>query len=578
MKAGAVVLAIVTIAVCWPVDARRAELNSDKFEDVTQAAGINFFHFNGMSGEHYFAEMMGSGAALFDYDNDGDLDIFIVQGTMLGAGKTLADARFPPRQPAPLRGRLYRNDMIVNGKATGTLKFTDVTEQSCIRADRYGMGVAAGDFNNDGWVDLYITNFGSSQLWRNNGNGTFTDVTQVSETENLSWGVSAAFLDFDRDGWLDLFVGNYVDFRFSSLKKCFAPGGTADYCGPLAYDPLPNRLLHNRRNGTFEDVTVKAKMANEFYGALGVVCDDFDGDGWMDIYVANDERPNQLWMNQRNGTFKNQALIAGCALSKDGVAQSGMGVDAGDFDNDGDEDLVVTNLKGEYADLYVNDGKGWFEDLSSDSGLAASSTAYSGFGTGFIDYDNDGWLDLVIVNGEVRTIEDKARAGDPYPLDQPKLLLHNDRNGRFKNETSSAGPVFASSEVSRGLAFGDVNNDGAIDMLIVNNNGPARLLVNRVGQQKHWLGLRMIGEKTGRDMLGTRVALFRPQAPALWRRVHTDGSYASSNDPRVLFGLGDSPQISKVRAYWVSGRKEEWTGLPVDRYTTLREGSGRAVD
>jgi hypothetical protein len=337
-------------------------------------------------------------------------------------------------------------------------------------------------------------------------------------------------------------------------------------------------LFHNRGDGTFEDVTAKAGMADEFYGALGVVCADFNGDDWIDIYVADDERPNQLWINQRHGMFKNQALIAGCALSKDGVAQSGMGVDAGDFDNDGDEDILVTNLMGEYTDLYVNDGKGWFEDFSSQSGLAAASTAYTGFGAGFLDYDNDGWLDVLIVNGEVRTIEDKARAGDPYPLDQPKLLLRNLGNGRFENVSSKAGPVFALPEVSRGVAFGDVDNDGDTDVLIVNNNGPARLLINNAGHQKHWLGLRMIGTKGGRDMLGTRVALFRPHAPILWRRVRTDGSYASSNDPRILFGLGDSPELTKIRAYWVSGRREEWMGIPADRYTTLREGSGRAID
>jgi len=255
-----------------------------------------------------------------------------------------------------------------------------------------------------------------------------------------------------------------------------------------------------------------------------------------------------------------------------------MGVDAGDFDNDGDEDLIATNLMGEYADLYVNDGKGWFEDFSSESGLALATTAYTGFGAGFLDYDNDGWLDVLIVNGEVRTIEDKARAGDQYPLDQPKLLLHNLGNGRFENVSSKAGPVFALPEVSRGVAFGDVDNDGDVDVLIVNNNGPARLLINNVGHQKHWVGLRMIGGKATRDILGTRVALFRPHAPTLWRRVHTDGSYASSSDPRVLFGLGDSPEISKVRAHWVSGRKEDWVEIPVDRYTTLREGSGRPVD
>jgi hypothetical protein len=336
-------------------------------------------------------------------------------------------------------------------------------------------------------------------------------------------------------------------------------------------------LFRNRGDGTFEDVTAKSQIGREYYGALGVVCADFDGDGWVDIYVADDQRPNQLWINQRNGTFKNQAMLAGCALNKDGVAQSGMGVDAGDFDNKGNEDILVANLTGEYATLFVNDGKGWFEDRSSETGLGMPTMAYTGFGAGFLDYDNDGWLDILIANGEVKTIEALVRAGDPYPYRQPKLLLHNRGDGHFENVSHQAGAVFNLAEVSRGAAFGDVDNDGDTDVLIVNNNGPARLLVNNVGHQKHWLGLRLVGEKVNRDMLGTRVALFRPQGPTLWRRVHSDGSYASANDPRVLFGVGDSAEITKVRAYWVSGRVEEWTGLPIDRYTTLREATGKAV-
>jgi hypothetical protein len=528
-----------------------------------------------MSGEHYYPEMIGSGAALFDYDNDGDLDIFIVQGAMLGPGKTLADAMFAPH--GPLGCRLFRNDTVTNSDGTRTLKFSDVTLESGIDARDYGMGVAAGDFNNDGWVDLYITNFGHNQLWRNNGDGTFTDVTQTSGTDVLGWSTSAAFVDFDHDGWLDLFVGNYVNFRFADIKKCSSESGAPDYCGPLAYDPLPNRLFRNRRDGTFEDVTAKSQIGREFYGALGVVCADFNGDGLIDIYVANDERPNLLWINQGDGTFKNQALLAGCALDAHGLPQSSMGVDAGDVDNDGYEDLLVTNLSGEYADLYRNGGQGWFDDRSMESGLAALTMPYTGFGAGFLDYDNDGWLDIFIANGAVRTIESQARAGNRFPLGQRSLLLRNLANGRFKDVSQTGGHVFDLLEVSRGAAFGDIDNDGDTDVLLVNNNGPARLLINNVGHRKHWLGLRMVGEKVNRDILGTGVALFRPNAPTLWRRVRTDGSYCSAHDPRVSFGLGDSSEVSTIRAHWVSGRIEEWRGLAIDRYTTLREGTGRAV-
>jgi hypothetical protein len=545
------------------------------FTDKARQAGIDFVHFNGMSGEHYYVETVGAGAALFDYDNDGDLDIFILQGNMLGPGKTLAQAIVPPK--GPLQGRLFRNDTVVNPDGGRTLKFTDVTEQCGIKATGYGMGVATGDYNNDGWVDLYITNFGHNQLWRNNGDGTFTDVTQASGTDVTGWNSSAAFVDYDRDGWLDLFVCSYVNFDFSNLKKCFASSGAVDYCGPLAYTPVPNHLFRNRRDGTFEDVSIKSGIGTEPGGALGVVCADFDGDGWIDIYVADDERPNMLWINQRDGTFKNQAVLAGCALNKDGIPQSSMGVDAGDFDNNGTEDLIVSNLTGEYATLYVNDGKGWFDDKSFETGVAVASAPYTGFGAAFLDYDNDGWLDILIANGAVKTIEAQARAGDVYPLGQQKLLLHNLGNGRYEDVNRHAGAVFTGTSVGRGAAFGDIDNDGGTDVLIVNNNGPVQLLINNVGHKKNWLGLRMVGEKVNRDIVGTRVALYRSHGPTLWRRARADGSYACANDPRILFGLGDSPEVSKLRVYWVSGRVEEWTSVPVNKYTTLREGSGTPV-
>lgn len=540
------------------------------FSDRAKEAGIDFVHFNGASGFHYYPETMGSGVALFDYDNDGDLDIFLVQGSMLGpdANQTL----YTPQ--LPLRGRLYRNDSVRNADGTCTLKFVDVTEQCGIRAEGYGMGVAAADFNNDGWVDLYITNFGHNQLWRNNGDGTFTDVTAASGADVPGWSICASFFDYDRDGWLDLFVANYVDFRFTNLPKCLSPSGAPDYCSPLAFSPLPNRLFRNRRDGTFEDVTARSGIGSEFNASMGAVCADFNGDKWPDIFISDDLRPNQLWINQHDGTFKNEALIAGCALDPDGDAQSSMGVDAGDLLGHGVEDLVVATIGGQHADLFANDGKGWFEELSYKSGLASATRRYTGFSIGMLDYDNDGWLDLFIVNGAVRTIEDEARKGVRYPYAEPNLLLHNDGKGRFEDVSSSAGSGFSSPEVGRGAAFGDIDNDGGIDVVVVNNSGPARLLMNNVGRRKPWIGLRMVGEQYHRDMLGTRVAVFRRGAPALWRRVHTDGSYCSSNDPRIVFGLGDAPEITKVQAHWVSGRIEEWTNLPLGRYTTLREGSG----
>lgn len=544
------------------------------FTECAKEAGIDFVHFNGMCGYHYYPEVMGSGIALFDYDNDGDLDIFIVQGNMLGP-HDVSQATYHPQ--LPLRGRLYRNDSVRHADGTCTLKFVDVTEESGIRATGYGMGVAAADFNNDGWVDLYVTNFGHNQMWRNNGDGTFTEVTKESGTDVLGWSCSAAAVDYDRDGWLDLFVTNYVDFRFTEQKKCLAPSGAEDYCGPLAFGVLPNHLFRNRRDGTFEDVTARSKIGGEFAGALGVLCADFNGDGWPDIFVTNDMRPNQLWMNQRDGSFKNDALIAGCALNRDGGPQSSMGIDAGDMFGHGYEDLVITNLTGQYAYLYANDGKGWFEDRSFESGLASATRRYTGFGVRMIDYDNDGNLDLLMINGAVTMIEEQMRKGSVYPLAQTKLLFHNNGKAHFENVTDQAGPSFSQLLVGRGAAFGDIDNDGDIDVVLLNNNGPVQLLINNVGHKKPWIGFRMIGEKYKRDMLGTRVAVYRKNAPTLWRRVHQDGSYCSSNDPRVLFGLGDNTEITKVEAHWISGRVEEWTGLPLGKYSTLQEGSGKTI-
>jgi enediyne biosynthesis protein E4 len=571
-----VVAAVSALAVIssGPYSLEEATQAKGIFSDRAVKYGIDFLHFNGMTGQHHYPEMVGSGTALFDYDNDNDVDVLLIQSSSLGPTGTLVDALFPWHGPIPPRTQLFRNDLTFSADGPPTVRFTDVTAQSGINATGYGMGVAVGDYDNDGCLDVFITNFGNTQLWRSNCNGTFRDATEASGTSVAGWSVSAAFLDFDRDGWLDLFVGQYVNFNFSNVKRCTSSGGAEDYCGPLAYEPLPNRLFRNRRDGTFEDVTGKSGIGREFYGALGVASADFNGDGWIDIFVANDERPNLLWINQKDGTFRNEALLAGCALNKDGQAQSCMGVDAGDVDNDGDEDLIVANLMGEYATLYINDGKGSFEDRSSESAVTTPTSPFTGFGTGFLDYDNDGLLDIMIVNGEVKTIEALARAGDRYPLRQRKILLHNVGKGRFADVTTSAGQVVQLPEVSRGAAFGDVDNDGDTDVVIANNNGPARLLMNDIGQQRHWVGLRLVG-KANRDAVGSRLILSRPNGPTLWRRSRSDGSYASVNDSRVLFGLGDAKGFSKVRVYWASGQVEEFSGVAVDHYTMLKEGKGK---
>ena len=546
------------------------------FVDRADDTGLRFTHFNGMSGQFYQPEVVAPGVAMFDYDNDGDLDIFLIQGQMLGVGKTLKDPPFAAKDRTTLRGRLYRSDLKIDADGTPALHFTDVTEQSGIDARGYGMGVATGDFNNDGCIDLYLTNFGQNQLYRNNCDGTFTDVSKQSGVVgDAAWSVSASFLDFDRDGWLDLFVCGYLDYTVESDKQCHSWSGERDYCVPNSYRPAQSRLYHNNRNGTFTDVTARALVGGEHGPALGVVTADFNGDGWADIYVANDGQPNSLWINQHDGTFKNTAVLSGVALNADGKATASMGVDAGDFDGDGKLDILVTNLTGEGLSLFVNDGTGSFEDDAKHAGLFGPSLQYTGFGTAWFDFDNDGWLDIMTANGAVRTLEALARARDPFPLHQQKQLFHNLGNSRFEDITRRAGQVLQVSAVSRGAAFGDIDNDGDTDVLVGNDNGKPQLLINNVGSRNHWVGLRLLGGQTPRDMLGARVAIVREDGKTLWRQARADGSYASANDPRVLVGLGRSSKSPLVHVIWPSGRVEEWTGIPVDRYSTLKEGSGK---
>jgi hypothetical protein len=576
------------LAAGAPAPAPAAEPAEEIFVDRAAEVGIDFVHTNGMSGELYFAEMMGQGAALFDYDNDGDLDAYLVQGAPLGEGEAAARAAAAAKHPLPLSDRLYRNDLEVRPDGSRVLRFTDVTEESGIArlALGYGMGVAAGDYDNDGWTDLYLTNLGPNQMLRNRGPGpdgvTFEDATAATGTGDPLWGVPAVFFDYDRDGWLDLFVGNYVDFRIATHKPCSSPAGALDYCSPSAFRPEPDRLFHNLGadggGARFEDVTRRAGLHAEFGSALGAAAADFDGDGWLDLYVANDGNPNQLWLNQRDGTFENGALLGGCAVNEEGQPQASMGVVTGDLDGDGSEDLFLTHLDRETNALYLNDGAGMFEDRSQESGLGAPSWPYTGFGVALLDYDGDGWQDLFVANGAVTRIEEQVRAGEPYPLRQKNQLFRALGGGRFEETTARAGEVFALSEVSRGVAAGDVDNDGDPDVLMSNSAGPARLLIGQAGQGRPWLGLRLVGGDPPRDQLGARVALHRAGARTLWRHARTDGSYASAGDPRALFRLGDGAAVERAVVRWPSGRVEEFRDLPLGRYTTLREGSGKRLE
>ena len=556
---------LIGIAVFCLVPANTKETSKPIFNEVAAEVGLNFRHYNGMNGKFFLPEIMGAGAALFDYDSDSDLDVFIVQGSALEPGNKPESTLFPWKGSEPPRGRLFRNDLD-NGK----LRFTDVTEKSRIRATGYGMGVAAGDINNDGKPDLYITNLGSNQMYLNKGDGTFDDVTKSSATDDPRWTTSASFVDYDRDGWLDLMVVNYADFTTTNSPNCYAPTSARDYCTPRVFRPPGNRLFHNRRDRTFEDMTVTAGVDKEFGHGLGIVSADFNDDGWSDIYVANDGDPNQLWINQKDGTFKNEALLAGAAVNRDGKTEAGMGVDAGDFDGNGTDDIFITHLMEETHTLFTNLGDAVFEDRTRETGLVMPGRRFTGFGTLFFDYDNDGWLDLLVVNGAVQLLPELMRKRDPFPLGQPNQLFRNTGNGRFVEVVEQAGATFALLEVGRGAAFGDIDNDGDTDVLVANNNGPARLLLNQLGNRNHWLGLRLV-TKNGRDALGAQVDVIVKKNQVLRRRVRSDGSYLSANDPRVLVGLGNVTQVEAVRVRWPDGSVGEWKSPLIDRYTTLKQ-------
>jgi hypothetical protein len=559
--------------------AGRGAAERPPFAEVAAQAGLDFVHDNGMAGEMYFPEMLGPGVALLDADGDGDLDVFAGQGDRLGPGDGPGGAPAAGRG-APGQHRLYRNDLVA-GPDGGSLAFTDVTAASGIAPGGYNMGVATGDYDGDGDPDLYLANYGSDRLLRNDGGGRFTDVSAAAGVGTDHWSAGASFADFDRDGDLDLWVVHYVRFDVAENPTCFAPSSRRDYCGPADFPPVADRLLENRGDGTFADVSARAGIARAARPGLGVVVLDADGDGWPDVYVANDGAPNQLWVNRRDGTFRDDAVLAGVAVNADGRAEAGMGVDAGDYDNDGDEDLVVVHLQQETNTLYANLGGGLWEDVTAAAGLAAPSLPFTSFGAGWIDYDHDGWLDLLVANGAVRILEERARQGDPFPLAMTNQLFRNlgpDAAGRvrFTEVTGEAGPAFALAEVSRAAAFGDLDDDGDTDVVISHAAGPLRLLRNEVGQDRPWLGLRLV-DRDGREAVGARVEVRRRGAPTLVRRSHTDGSYGAASDPRVRVGLGGGAEVTGIRVTWPDGASETWPAPPLGRYTTLVAGRAPAT-
>ena len=548
-----------------PPAAAQSRAAGPLFVESAAATGLVFLHENGASGQYAMPELIGAGAAVFDYDGDGDLDVFLVQSGELsagGGGKTGAISR------------LFRNDLAAATTGRPVLRFTDVTERAGLAWRAYGMGAATADYDNDGDIDLFLTSFGPEALFRNNGNGTFSDVTAAAGVSDPLWSTSAAFLDYDRDGDLDLFVANYLDFALTDNKVCHDALGARDYCGPRAFRPVPDRLYRNDGHGRFQDVTEATGISRADGAGLGVSAGDYNRDGWLDLYVANDATPNQLWINQRNGTFRDEGVLSGSALNAAGNPEGSMGIASGDPDADGDEDLFVTNIIGETFVLYENDGRATFDDARGRWGVAQPTAAFTGFGTDWIDYDNDGWLDLFITNGAVNIIE--SQRGQPVPFRMKNLLFRNPGTRRLVDVSAGAGPAFAADQTGRGAAFGDLDNDGDVDIVATNNGGPVRLLINEAAAGAHWLQLRLL-QPGNRHGLGAWVGVERTGRPTLWRRVKTDGSYASASDSRLQFGLGGAPAIDAVVVHWTDGRRERWTGIQADRLVTLRRETGQQL-
>jgi len=530
--------------------------SSITFRDITQQAGIHFVHNNGAFGKKYLPETMGPGVAFIDYDNDGWQDIYIVNGTDW--------PRHPSKHSTP---KLYHNNH------DGT--FTDVTRKAGLDVEMFGMGVAVGDYDNDGYDDLFVTAMGQSHLFHNNGNGTFTDVTQKAGLMGpKEFSTSAAWVDYDRDGKLDLVVGNYVQWSIESDLYCTLDGKGKSYCTPESYKGTAVRLWHNRGDGTFEDATKKAGLGEPTSKTLGIAVLDYDNDGWPDLLFSNDTQPNKLYRNNGNGTFTEKAVVAGVAFSEDGVARAGMGVDAADYDRSGAPSLLITNFSNQMLSLYHNEGRGLFVDEAPRSEIGRASLLTLGFGCFFFDYDLDGWPDILIANGHIDADIQRVQPNVKYAM--PPHVFRNVGRGNFQEVTRSLGAEFDAPRVGRGAAYGDINNDGRLDLLLSTNGGRAYLFENdatgEAALQKS-LRIKLVGTKSNRDGIGT-VAKVTTSGETQSQMMRSGSSYLSASELMLTFGLARHEKVDVIEVRWPSGQVDTLSNIPTGQTIAVTEGKG----
>ena len=533
------------------------------FKDVADIQLLNFVHDHGGTGEYYYIESMGSGVCLFDYDNDGDLDAYFLQGASLPGGD----------KEITLENKLYRNE----GKI-----WIDVTEKAGVGDQNYGIGCACADYDNDGDTDLYVTNYGPDVFYHNNGDGTFIDVTLKVGIDNPHWATSAAFFDSDNDGWLDLYVTNYVDFSIENNPWCVGPvqvpkNGSLfirSYCDPDYFEGVEDMFYHNDGQGNFSDWSVRSGINKARGKGLGVVPGDIDNDGDMDIYVANDKVMNLLFINDGLGHFTEKALFTGVGFNENGRAEAGMGVDFGDVNRDGWPDLFVTNFSGETNTLYLNEKNGFLVDATFRTGLGHPSIHLLGFGTKFVDLDLDGWLDIFVVNGHV--IDNIQLFNQDYQHAQQKQIFINQGNGIFLDKSESIGGDLLEPMVGRGAAFGDIDNDGDIDIAISNNNGKANLLLNEGKPKGHWIGFKLEGKTCNREAIGSKLKITTDSGfQVAW--VNPAASYLSSNDLRVLFGLGSDEMVTSLEVQWPGFGKDLFKNLTSNSYYRIVQGGSLSI-